>query len=193
LWVGVAFCLAVPFSNAECQSTWRSRIVGRSFTQSKPGTGVELTFTITSGGDCVLSDGGTPTMVKNSEGKEVAVPCRTTLYKASNGETAHLFGTDLISQKFAAEYLEEKLKGANVIERKPRINKQGVTIGERIVALLNARTEPHKRGPNDPHKSVPTIILTVGTSYYELSSNSLEVALALDAYLGKNGAPADKK
>jgi hypothetical protein len=130
--------------------------------------------------DMMTGDNGRPLALKTKDGKFVYVFGRATWATASDGERVHLRDWGLVTKAFASRYLADKLTYAQILSREPRTNSKGETIGERIVALLFVPSEPHKRGPNDPHKYLPAVIRTNGTLYSEFTCDSLDDVLAFE-------------
>ena len=128
----------------------------------------------------MFDDTGKPLMVKNMNGKYVEVVGGTTWWRASDGEKVFTHSWNLVSLEFVSRYLKEKLLDAQVLKRDPRRNEKGETIGERIVALFSVPIDPHRRGPNDPHRSVSAVIRTNGTYYSEITSDSMDDVLAFE-------------
>ena len=142
--------------------------------------------------DVPLGDDGKPIMVKDPEGNAISLTIRQSIFSASNGEKAVSRYANLISPRFAAEYLRNALKGAEIIERGPNLDKDGQKIGERFVALINDRRVARSAGPQK-RKMVAAVIRTSGTRYWErTASNSMETAIAFDKYLEGELAAAQK-
>jgi hypothetical protein len=133
--------------------------------------------------EVLLDENGKPLMIKNKKNQDVGISIHWNWWTASNGEKVAGRYSNLVSPTFAYDFLKSTLKGAKILERKPKTNEKGKTVGERIVALLYVPIEPHKRGPNDPHKTVTAVIRTEGTKYWEVCANTVDVALALEKYL----------
>jgi hypothetical protein len=131
-------------------------------------------------------DNDKPLMVKNGKGKDVVVEGGATWWRASDGEKVFRTSWNLVTPLFASEYLKSVLLNSQVLKREPMMNEKGETIGERIVGLLYEEIEPRKRGPNDPHKTIPAIIRTEGIHFTKIHSNSMDDNLALEKYLGYN-------
>jgi hypothetical protein len=113
-------------------------------------------------------------------------------FRASDGKRMAAITANLVTPASAAEYLARKLKTAKIIDRKPRKNEKGEIFGERIVALVSVPANPDRKGPDDPHKTIASVIRTDGTFYSAISANvsddppaSLDDVLALEQYLDK--------
>jgi hypothetical protein len=151
--------------------------------KSEPSSKKEITFTVLTMFDGVLDDGkGSPLVVMRGNKKEY-VTFHGYAYKASDGEVARVFGADLITMEFAREYLETKLKRAEIIERGPKLGNKEKSGGERIVAQPSSPSSLCKGHQSTPPKKETIIIYIDGTSYVETSSCSLADALALEKYI----------
>lgn len=135
--------------------------------------------------DILLDDDGKPVKVRGKDNRYVQIQGHISWWKTSNGERVSAYYLDLVSPSFASEYLKKRLQNAKVIERGARTDGRRHATGERIVALLYLPTEPHKRGPQDPHKTVAAVIRTAGTKYWEFLSNSVEDSIALEQHLAR--------
>jgi hypothetical protein len=131
----------------------------------------------------LVDDNGAPIKVKDKNNKELLITTHGHAFHASNGETARVFGADLHSTAFAREYLEKRLKTAEIIHRGPRNQNKPSHAGERIVALISSPVQLEKGGQSTAHKTTALVIYINGASYVEISADTLAVALALEAYL----------
>ena len=128
----------------------------------------------------ILGDEGRPLEIKDTKGKLVTIPGGATSFTASDGQRVYVNYTSLITPAFAAQYLKDRLLYAQILKREPRKDTHGTVLGERIVAILYVPTEPHKRGPSDPHTTISAIIHTYGIRYSEITCSSLDDALSFE-------------
>jgi hypothetical protein len=133
----------------------------------------------------LLGDEGKPLKVRGPQNQMSEVVMWWKCWKASDGKNVWEQDYDLITLEFAADYLSKKIAGARILQREALTNAQGESIGQRVVALFSIPTEPHKRGPDDPHATIAMVVDLVGTHYSQLYSYYLDDALALEKYLEK--------
>lgn len=99
----------------------------------------------------------------------------TYTFIASDGEKVYKTFITFDTPASAAKWVREEIKGAaKILERGPLRNKDGKTVGERTV-LLWPENDPAKRGAG--------VIRTEGPHLLQISSRSLEDALALEALI----------
>ena len=130
--------------------------------------------------EVLMDDNGKPLIVENQKHQRIAVQGHWRWWAVSDGRKVARFVVDLVSPEVCSEYLRKRLLKADVLKRELRVDEKGNAIGERIVAILHVPSDPLKAGLNDSSKTLSAIICTNGTRYSEVSSDSLDNALAFE-------------
>jgi hypothetical protein len=97
----------------------------------------------------------------------------STSYESSDGKLISINAITLASTSKANRRLEEKLRSAKVIERGPKMSKQGQRVGERILALL-----PNREGKEE----MAACLWTYGPVLWLIQSSSMEHVLLFEKF-----------